>query len=76
MTIASSEPQNLIDILNKCGLKEFPREYDYPAQFKSLHNHLNEYYHKDVTAAAALSDAGGYLTDHGPDHIRTVIERA
>jgi hypothetical protein len=76
MMIAPIQPQNLIDILNKSALKEFPREYDYPAQFKSLHNHLNEYYHKDVTASAALSDGSGYLTDHGPDHIRTVVERA
>lgn len=76
MTTAFSEQQSLIDILNKAPLKEFPREYDYAAQFKSFHNHLNNYYHKDVTAAAALSDGSGYLTDHGPDHIKTVIERA
>lgn len=76
MTIVPSESQNLIEILSESPLKEFPREYNYPAQFQSLHNHLNEYYHKNVTAAAALSDGSGYLTDHGPDHIKTVIERA
>ena len=31
--------------------------------------------HRDVTAGAASAD-GGLLTDHGPEHIKTVIARA
>jgi hypothetical protein len=76
MASAKTESNNLIERLSGFPLKDFPRGYDYPTRFKNLNNQLNEYYHSNVTVAAALSDGSGLLTDHGPDHIRTVIERA
>ena len=44
------------------------------AQYKTLADHVASA-HQDVTAGAASAD-GGLLTDHGPGHIRTVIDRA
>lgn len=67
---------NLVDQLSECALTEFPDGYDYPSRFKNLQNHLNAFYHPSVTPAATISDKEILLTDHGPDHIRTVIKRA
>ena len=71
----SSQP-GLTEQLAHCPQVEFPGEYDYNTQFQNLQNHLNKYYHPQVTAAAAISDGSGFLTDHGPEHIKTVIRRA
>jgi hypothetical protein len=67
---------DLVEQLANCALARFPRDYDYKTQFLNLQNHLNAYYHSNVTAAATLADGIGYLTDHGVDHIKTVISRA
>src|SRR5882724_684690 len=67
---------SLVDELANCSLKEFPGEHDHNTQFQNLQNHLNKYYHPGVTAAAAIADGTGFLTDHGPEHIKTVIKRA
>jgi hypothetical protein len=71
-----SDSYSLIDQLANCPRQEFPADYDYSAQFQHLQNHLNKYYHPNVTAAAAIADGTGFLTDHGPEHIKTVIKRA
>jgi len=53
---------------------DFPEQRDYPAQFKALADYLNSNVHPQVTAGSMVRD-GGYLTDHGPKHIRTLIQR-
>ena len=73
-SITSNSP-SLVEQLATCPRDEFPGGRDYSTQFHNLQNHLNDYYHRNVTSAAAISD-GGFLTDHGPEHIKTVIQRA
>jgi hypothetical protein len=78
-TIAPSitnKSAGLVEQLANCPHDDFPGGRDYSTQFQNLQNHLNDYYHKHVTAAATISDGGGFLTDHGPEHIKTVIQRA
>lgn len=48
---------------------------DYWAIYRTFKGYLNQHIHPQVTMVAMLKD-GGYLTDHGPDHIATVIQRA
>lgn len=48
---------------------------DYLEQYKALEQYFNTDVHPHVMAAAAATD-GSLLTDHGPEHIRTVIARA
>jgi hypothetical protein len=67
---------SLIEQLASCARDGFPGGRDYNTQFQNIQNHLNDYYHKNVTVSAALADGGGFLTDHGPEHIQTVIQRA
>ena len=47
------------------------RNFNYQANYVALASNL-EPLHKEVTATANRLD-GGYLTDHGPDHIRKLI---
>ncbi|MFN7970785.1 MAG: hypothetical protein U0166_00285 [Acidobacteriota bacterium] len=47
----------------------------YKAQYENAATQLNRYVHPEVTKGAIAAD-GGFLTDHGPDHIRKVICRA
>jgi hypothetical protein len=57
--------------------KAFPdaRHRKYKTQYQNLEDYLNTNVHPEVEKLAMTVD-GGYLTDHGPDHIATVIERA
>lgn len=71
-----NQPRDLLERLKSSPLEQFPRGYDYATQFQNLQNHLHQFYHSNVTTAAALSDGTGFLTDHGIAHIRTVIKRA
>lgn len=48
---------------------------DYYARYKAFSDELKRHIHPEVTKAAMNMD-GGYLTDHGPEHIATVIQRA
>ena len=50
-------------------------EKTYFQQFDLIEKHLNTHFHPKVELGATLSD-GGFLTDHGVDHINTVISRA
>ncbi|NQU24873.1 MAG: HD domain-containing protein [Candidatus Nealsonbacteria bacterium] len=45
------------------------------SQYKNLEDYLFQDIHPEVEKLAMTVD-GGYLTDHGPEHIRTVIDRA
>ena len=47
---------------------------DWKSQYNVLRQHVAGV-HRDVTAGAVVAD-GGLLTDHGPEHIETVIRRA
>lgn len=47
----------------------------YFLRYSNLADKLNRDFHAHVGAGSAASD-GGMLTDHGPDHIQTVINRA
>lgn len=47
---------------------------DYFSQFKDIEKHLNTRVHPHVNAGATGQD-GSWLTDHGPEHIQTVIRR-
>ncbi|MCP9493374.1 MAG: hypothetical protein MSG64_02855 [Pyrinomonadaceae bacterium MAG19_C2-C3] len=54
---------------------QFPNGRNYGARYIAIADELNKGVHIHVTAGAAIKD-GGYLTDHGPEHIKTVIQRA
>jgi hypothetical protein len=49
---------------------------DYVADFLSLDKYLNENVHPHVETLARIADSEGYLTDHGPGHIKMVMHRA
>ena len=76
VTFSTVDSTSLVEQLANCQPKDFPGERDYVAQFKNLQDHLNKYYHPGVTGGAAIADGSGFLTDHGPEHIKTVIKRA
>jgi hypothetical protein len=48
---------------------------DYWAIYRTFKGYMLQHVHAQVNMVAMLKD-GGYLTDHGPDHIDTVIQRA
>src|SRR4051794_37537655 len=47
----------------------------YPNRYKAVSEYLNHNVHPHVEKGAIVQ-GDGYLTDHGPEHIRTVIKRA
>ena len=54
----------------------FPRtSIEYPVAFKAVSSYLNRDVHPHVEKGPLITGEG-YLTDHGPDHVATVIERA
>lgn len=71
------EGKTLNEWLATCPTNQFPGSgaTDYYERFKRIQDHLNQHVHPHVNAFAMRQD-GGYLTDHGPDHIKTVIQRA
>ena len=53
----------------------FPNpDVDYFGRFSAFDKHMNETIHDAVNTGAAASRAG-WLTDHGPGHVATVIRR-
>lgn len=50
-------------------------KYSYFSRYSEMAAKLDRDYHVHVQAGSTAVD-GGMLTDHGPDHIRTVIQRA
>jgi hypothetical protein len=48
---------------------------NYYHAYSTFESWLNRNVHSDVNRVAAMID-GGYLTDHGPQHIKKVIQRA
>lgn len=47
----------------------------YETRYASIKQYMNSYIHPNVVPGAMIED-GGFLTDHGPEHIATVIARA
>lgn len=56
---------------------EFPPHLGqpYPNRYKAVSDYLNHNVHPHVEKGAIVQREG-YLTDHGPEHIKTVIRRA
>jgi len=57
---------------------EFPENHttrSFWERYESISKKLNEEFHPNVQAGNIASD-GGLLTDHGPNHIQTVMNRA
>ena len=65
---------SILEHLTRCGKEDFPNGYDYIARFQAIESFLNENIHPSVTPIASLHDSN-YLTDHGIQHIRTVMTR-
>jgi hypothetical protein len=56
--------------------KEFPSGViEYDKSFDEIEKFLNENVHREVNLGAALN-SNELLTDHGPEHVATVIKRA
>jgi len=53
----------------------FQGRINYWVRYTSIRDHLVTNVFSHVTAGAIIVD-GGYLTDHGDDHVRTVVDRA
>ncbi len=60
--------------LNFNNFRELPSEFDYPTYYKNVSNELNKWVHPFVNSGAMLND-NGFLTDHGPEHIKMLIKR-
>src|SRR5258706_8376888 len=58
-------------------LAQFPGggSINYPQRYTVMAEYLNNNAHAEINIGAAIRD-GGLLTDHGPNHIKTVIQRA
>ena len=78
MTQSPNEDTPLIQFLRKHPKEHpsFPQgRTDYYRRFQDLDRHLNENVHP-VVNQGATAHGDGWLTDHGIDHITTVIRRA
>lgn len=53
----------------------FPHDHNYVKRYDYMQTQLNQWVHPFVVAAAITVD-GGFLNDHGPEHIKKVILRA
>jgi hypothetical protein len=49
---------------------------DYFTRYSAIREALTNHIYPHVTAGAVLIDGEGYLTDHGEDHVMTVVDRA
>lgn len=69
--------KTLVEWLAASPKTKFPGKgnTDYYARFVGVQDYLNQHVHPHVNALAMLQD-GGYLTDHGPEHVKMVIRRA
>ena len=77
MPINTSELTMALKRLYRSQKNSFPNNgrVNYFQQFRRIEEHLNEYVHPQVMLGAMAADQN-WLTDHGPDHIDTVINRA
>src|SRR4029077_15663813 len=67
---------NLRSWLLKRSASQFPgRNRNYVAQFRAFEQYMLKDVHPQIEKMALAAD-GGFLTDHGSEHINTVIGRA
>jgi hypothetical protein len=79
MKIISKSLEKTLEHLASNSPDEFPADHPnqcYWDRYRQLAVKLNKDWHPNVAAGSQAADGGGMLTDHGPDHIRTVISRA
>lgn len=81
MNLEPNERSKLASFLrhNRMDHESFPHHnVDYYDRFKRLDQKLNSQIHPTINqgAATAAASGGGWLTDHGVQHITTVIRRA
>lgn len=69
--------KTLDEWLKQAKDKDFPNNNRdrYFTRYENWANYLYNNVHSQVNAGSQIAD-GGYLTDHGPDHVKTVILRA
>lgn len=78
MKIISKSLEKTLENLAQLNSNEFPFDHakkSYWERYNQLATKLNSDWHTQVAAGSQAAD-GGMLTDHGPDHIQTVINRA
>ena len=68
---------DLVKFLEVAPKKDFPYngKIDYYDRYKKIKEYLDLHIHPIIVIIAAKKD-GGFLTDHGTDHINMVIDRA
>lgn len=66
---------SLIEWLHRNNKSPRTGKKDLYSRFTTIADYLNQNVHPHVNVAADAHD-GGTLTDHGPDHVATVISRA
>ena len=58
------------------AVKEFPdRDFDWAEQYFRFEETMNQKYHPNVNLGAAIA-GDGLLTDHGVNHVKSVISHA
>lgn len=78
MKIIGSSLEDTLKVICSREPKQLPFDNDklsYFDRYEQMADKLNREFHTHVVAGSAAKD-GGLLTDHGPDHIKTVINRA
>lgn len=67
--------QHLRDSDDGYDIRRPPGNVDYSKRFCALNDYMNTKIHPHINTGAAAADPGSWLTDHGPEHIKTVIGR-
>lgn len=78
MELVNKSLPKTLQALCKNSTDELPFDNEsrsYFERFSEMAGKLERDFHVNVQAGSSAAD-GGMLTDHGPDHIRTVIQRA
>jgi hypothetical protein len=76
MTLAPAKQLPLCNFLaESAGDSSFPVITDYSERFEAIDKYLNKHVHPHVNQGAAVA-AHLWLTDHGAEHVQTVIRRA
>jgi hypothetical protein len=73
----AQKTKTLEDILKAAAKhrKDFPNSLDYYSIYRTFADFLEKEIHKNVGLVAMRKD-GTFLTDHGPEHVATVMRRA
>lgn len=78
--MGSTKPTNLEKLLEEGWQRtpeEFPGQDNYWHKYSQISDYLNREVHPHVAAGSYMHDPEtGFLTDHGPEHIKAVISRA